>query len=187
MPLKLSPHGPEVETAATRGLREILARPARSAPLFETEIDPRTATLAAPHDGYVLDLGPLRAGEVLSAARPYAMRYLILAEPEAVGSVDVVHEEAGESFVAARVGSGPFDAALLASLREARERLAGTESEVEPRFLLIPALYIAALWLHGAEEQLLPLAPEWEELSAGKTFPEEEIAPILRRLAESKD
>jgi hypothetical protein len=184
MPLKLSPHGPEVEAAARERARDLFASPSQSAALFSAEIDPRTATLAAPHTGYVLDLDRLRAGEALSAARPYAARYLVLAEPEAVGSVDVTEEEAGEAPAATRVGSGPYDEALLAALRDAHEALADTEADVEPRFLLLPALHLAALWLHGPDQAIVPLLPQWEELGAEKTFPEEKIAPILRRLAE---
>lgn len=183
MPLNLAPHEPEVEAIATERLRELFAHPAQSAPLFGAEIDPRTATLAAPHHGYVLDLDRLRDGEILPAARPYAMRYLVLVDPDLVGSVDVVRVEDGAAVAVARIGSGPYDAALLAALGEARGRF--SQAEAETRFLLIPALCVVALWMHGPDEEIVPLLPQQEELAAGKSYSEEEIAPILRRLAES--
>jgi hypothetical protein len=185
MPLKLLPHEPGVEDAAAAGLRDVLVSPSQAAPLFGEEID--SAVLAAPHRGFALDPDRLSEPEVLGAARPYALRYLILASPDAVGSVDVAEDDDGVSFSVARIGSGPYDAAMLAALHAARARLAPAEPEIEPRFLISPDLHLAALWLHGDGEEIVPLAPEPEGLAAGRAYSEQAIAPILRRLAEPND
>ncbi len=184
MPLRMSRHDPAVERVAIERLEELLGQPEQSAPLFGDGIDPSRSTLAAPHLGYVADLDRLRAGEVVSAARRYAMRFLILVGPGRVGSMDVDEEGPGEPPVVSRVGSGPYDAALLDALREAREALAEAEPEIEPRLLLAPSLQLAALWLHGPEDSIVPLPPTPAGLTAGKAYSESEATPILRRLAD---
>lgn len=183
MPLTLGAHRPAAEAAALERLRDFFGDPAQVTPIFGAEADPATATLVAPHAGYVVDGDRLLDGAFLDAARRYALRYLLAVEPERVGVAELLPKKKSPSIL--RLGRGEADSALLAALKEAREALANVEEEVEPRFLLIPELHFAALWLHGPSEQVVPLLPEPEGLTAGKTYDADEIAPLLRRLAES--
>jgi hypothetical protein len=183
--LKLSPHDEQIRAAAADAVRGVFGATARSRPLLG-DIDPSTLTLAAPHVGYTLGLAELRVGAALSSAKPYAHRYLLLSEGRAVGSVDLCPVGSGEAFDAARVGVSPYDAPTLDSLATLRDAEIGHQDDYEPRFLIVPALYFAALWLHGPVDYIAPLLAEIEGLKEKALYEAPEAAAELTKAALAK-
>lgn len=182
MPLTLSPHPPAVEAAAVERLSQFRSQPRQVRGLLGTDRDLGAVVLAAPHTGHLLNPDLLAGGGAVAAAEPYARRYLLVEGRRAIGSLDVAPPVGEDGLSVARLGAGVLDEALLAALREAHQRLAADDAPFEPRYLLLPDVYFAALWLHGPGERVVPLGPGREEPANRRPYPAAEIEPILARL-----
>ena len=177
--LSLRAHDERVRQAAVETSRRLLTSPQGPG----AELDPSKVKLAVPHLGYSVGLNEVREGELLSAVTLYAYRYLLIDDDRAVGSIDVV-QVSDDRFDVVRLGSGPYDEAMLDGLRAAREADTESDQDYEPRFLIIPGMYFCAVWLHGAtEDQIVPLLTELEGLEQRRTLPAAEAAQALTAAA----
>jgi len=150
--------------------------------------DPDEFALTKPHQVYTLGLDELRAGQVLSAARPTSWRYLVErdARPVALGETQI--RESGEHAFA-QLNYGPFVPGTAEALGVAEQYAARDDADV--RFLHVPALYLQAVWLHGRsqtserDDTLVPVAPTPPGIEANRAYPVRELLGLLQERARS--
>ncbi|HEX6175385.1 MAG TPA: hypothetical protein VF089_15365 [Candidatus Binatia bacterium] len=139
--------------------------------------------LAAPHPVYFIKLTDVAEGRLLSAAILTGWRYLVLQGEEAVGAATVAVLENNESLRFSHMSQGPFVKNTIEGIRHAEELPEVLENDYELRMLDIPSLYVVALWLHGQEDRIIPLAPTNRALDPYKTYSEDELLSALKEAA----
>jgi len=143
-----------------------------------------------PHPVYVATLDALAAGKLLAAAKQTGWRYLLAQNDEVVAEAELTVGRRGakgakgakhEDLAFAGLTHGPFTAATVDGLHAA-ERLPQVETaDYELRLLKVPAVYLVALWLHGANEDILvPLGQPPAGLKKNKPYTEAGVIRALR-------
>ena len=167
---------PQPPAAALRAVLDALddpdapgALPVRS-PAMRRCIGPLTPALPLP----LHQLDPASAPGActgLAGARRTGWRFLIKDCEEEVVAAAVTLElgadepGSGEPHVFSHFAEGPYPAATLRALQQARLHTAGTPTTYVPRLLSVPAHYMTALWLHPVlaaaptPDLLIPLVP----------------------------
>ncbi|GLR77731.1 hypothetical protein GCM10007856_03990 [Azospirillum oryzae] len=113
---------------------------------------------APPLRVYQSALGDLNDRGSMERAVPVAWRYLIVTDerhPSAVVTMDLRNDR-GKWYVGA-IQRGPMAHLLAEAAQVAEVTVGNTDDEYEARILEIPALYRAALWLHGPSDFYIPL------------------------------
>ena len=106
----------------------------------------------------------------LARARRTGWRFLIKECDEVVAAAVTLERGpdepgSGEPHVFSHFAEGPYPAATLRALQQARLHTAGTPTTYLPRLLSVPAHYMTALWLHPVlpasptPDLLIPLVP----------------------------
>jgi hypothetical protein len=115
------------------------------------------AGAGTPHESYNLGLDSIEAKKGVAAAEPIGWRYLLAGGPAGRGLAAEVHSRpSGYEF--AGLNEGPFVQQVADQIEKLRGKIGN--KDYEPRLLRIPALYIAALWLKGKNDDLfIPLQP----------------------------
>ena len=126
--------------------------PSRTLGAAETRVAPHPFPL------YVVGLASIRRGSnSIRAARPAGWRYLL--ERGGAPAIADLHATAtGESVYFGRLVAGDTAERLLERAREAEALASG--QDFEARILDVPALHVAALWLHGSTSLFLPIGPD---------------------------
>jgi hypothetical protein len=143
-----------------------------------------------PHPVYVATLDDLEAGKLLAAAKQTGWRYLLAQDDEVVAEAEltagrrVAKGAKGakhEDLAFAGLTHGPFTGATVDGLHAA-ERLPQVEkTDYELRLLKVPAVYLVALWLHGADEDILvPIGQPPAGLRKNKPYTEARVMRALR-------
>ncbi|MFJ6216930.1 hypothetical protein ACIQGZ_26915 [Streptomyces sp. NPDC092296] len=131
----------------------------------------------------------LRAGVALEAAPRTGWRFLIRCGGQVVAAAETLETPDGHAF--SHFAEGPYLAASLLALQQARRITTGSAVPYEPRLLSIPARYTTALWLHplrpGATDLLIPLAPAPLGVAAHRPYPAAELLDLFRRPAAPPD
>jgi hypothetical protein len=147
-------------------------------------INPDRLSAAAPHRTYFVQLESVAEGRILSEAELTGWRYIVLNDesPLLAAELDIDADAGVLEFSNANLGphaEGTLQGVRIAeSLDEVRER------DFELRLLEIPSLYVIALWLHGAEKDLLiPLPPTNPGLTPYRIYPVEDLSTFLREAA----
>jgi hypothetical protein len=150
--------------------------------------DLRTEDLAAadPHQSYFVSLEDLADGKLLSAAKPVTWRYLLIEGNNAVAEAELnADEKAGTSLQFLAVHQSPFANETLVALRQAEQMEKVKKGDYELRYLKIPAVYFAAVWLHGASDDILiPLAPAPAGIKENQPQSENQIIKQLKPLVQ---
>ena len=145
-----------------------------------------------PHPVYYAPLDALADGKLLAAATQASWRYLLVQDDAAVAEAELsVGRRRGAKGVGAKpleflgLTHGPFTAATVESLGAA-ERLPQVEAaDYELRLLKVPAVYLAALWLHGAKDDILiPMGNPPGGLKKNKPYTEAAVIKALRGVVE---
>ncbi|HEX8678768.1 MAG TPA: hypothetical protein VF683_02320 [Chthoniobacterales bacterium] len=189
MPITFAKAPPALADALCIHLRELLlvARVPPWVPVMRLE----DLTHTDPHPVFVVGLNDLVEGRLLSAAVQTGWRYLLVQDGVATAEAELVpkrgrgaKEARGTDMQLAALTSGPFAEATIDAFRAA-ERLRPLQKEnYEARFLKIPAVYFAALWLHGASKDiLLPMVDPPGDLKANRPYSEAEVLDALRETA----
>jgi hypothetical protein len=183
---------PEDPQAGQAKITPDLARvaPVKTARVFSF-FTSRVPTLdgSRPHRVYTVGLSDLAAGKLLSAAKPIAWRYFVLAsDGEVTGEMEFESAEEpteGNATLKPRaITRGPFTDATVTALHAAETLHVVNEQPYEPRFLKIAAVYFAGLWLHGESRDLiLPIANTPAGLEQNKPYSENQIIEILQPIA----
>jgi hypothetical protein len=143
-----------------------------------------------PHPVYVATLDDLVAGRLLGAARQTSWRYLLVQ-----GDVAIAEAELGVARRAAPgakpkdpeflgLTHGPFTGATVDALHAAEALPQSAKADYELRLLKVPAVYLVALWLHGANEDILiPMGTPPAGLRKNKPYSEAHVIRALRDVA----
>jgi hypothetical protein len=80
---------------------------------------------------------------------------------------------------------GPFTEATLEALSVAEKMPIVAKAKYELRFLKAPAVYFAALWLHGEKQDvLIPMVDPPGGLKKNRAYSEEQVIKALRGIAQ---
>jgi hypothetical protein len=166
---------------ASSSINEILRSQATSSARILSDARTEDMALAEPHQAYVVGLADIASGKLLEAARLVSWRYLVIQEPNAVAEVELSAgaDAAKREFLG--LHQGPFANGTLEALRIAEDLPEIKKKPFELRFLKIPALYFAALWLARPKEDIIiPLHEPPAGLKANQPYSEKEILKALK-------
>jgi hypothetical protein len=163
-------------------LRSLLSS-AETATALIGAADPRRLVAAVPHMVYTVGLDAIRAGRLLSAATGHSFRCLLMENNIAVGDAELGPLVDDGELRVYRIGNGPLVAGTLDALQKARLDTRLSDGDYEPRMLMCPSVYFAALWLHGPQDYVLPLSSPTPALTMGHFYVETEITEPLAAVA----
>ncbi len=173
-----------------------LLREKKSLPGAPAEMRLEKMSHSEAHPVYYVPLDALSEGKLLDAATQTSWRYLLVQDDAAVAEAELSAATEGPqkgrgkrprarplSFLG--LSHGPFTAATLDALHAA-ERLPKVEAaDYELRLLKIPAVYLAALWLHReGDDILIPMGNPPAGLRKNKPYTEKQVIKALEPLAE---
>jgi hypothetical protein len=76
--------------------------------------------------------------------------------------------------------------AILEAVRQAEKLSQTKKQDYEIRYLGVPAVNFAAVWFHGASDDILiPLPPPFKRLNAYQPYSEKEIIKVLKQDADA--
>ena len=124
---------------------------------------------------------------MLSTARPTTWRYLIIQGNNAVAEAELnADEKVGKALDFLALHQSPFANATLEALHSAEGLVQVKENNYELRYLKIPAVYLAAVWLHGkSDDILIPLPPPPTGVRANEPYSERQLINALKPLAQT--
>lgn len=115
---------------------------------------------------------------LLGAARQTAWLSIVSRNDSAFAAAEVALD-----LTPSHVQEGPLVGGLVEAVRMVESRFAGS-GDYELRLLRIPAANAVALWLHGADSDLLiPVAPTPRALRANEAYGKDAFTAALRPLA----
>jgi hypothetical protein len=78
---------------------------------------------------------------------------------------------------------GPFTAATIEALTAAEKFPTVAKSDYELRLLKVPSVYLVALWLHGDDDILVPMASPPGGLKKNRAYSEGQVIKALSEIA----
>lgn len=169
--------------AATKALSAGLGQIRGAAPtraMAEAAAAPEART---PHESYHLGLDAIEAKKGVADAHLVGWRYLLSSGAPGHAVAAEVHARANE-YEFAGLNEGPFVQQMDDQIEKMQGQIAN--KDYEPRLLRIPALYIAALWLKGSNDELfVPLEPSNPEVQPHKVYSRQEFEAALERAAKA--
>jgi len=170
--------GPDV---VNRHLQDILGSPAGAGVLKGHRA--REASLTAPHRSYFVRLDEVAKGNLLKVAQPVAWRYLLYIDDE-IAEVEISDEEPPKEPEFIGFFEGPFGAATDRALDFAKSLRKVKTNDYELRYLKIPSVYFAAIWLHGEQDDILiPLHNPPGGLKEDQAYAERRVVNSLAGVA----
>jgi len=140
-----------------------------------------------PHPVYYVSLDALADGKLLAAATQASWRYLLVQDDAAVAEAELSVGRRGAKGAGAKplaflgLTHGPFTAATIESLGAAERLPQVAAADYELRLLKVPAVYLAALWLHGADDDILiPMGEPPGGLKKNRPYTEAAVIKALR-------
>ena len=140
-----------------------------------------------PHPVYYVSLDALADGKLLAAATQASWRYLLVQDDAAVAEAELSVGRRGAKGAGAKplaflgLTHGPFTAATIESLGAAERLPQVAAADYELRLLKVPAVYLAALWLHGANDDILiPMGDPPGGLKKNRPYTEAAVIKALR-------
>jgi len=175
---------------AYEAVRSVVTRMA-STSAFRTpalrRTNPAALALSTPHRVATVPLDRIRdAGDLRSIVETTGWRFLLHDGERVVASIDAVIGTEG-TYRFGHLTEGPFATGTEEAIRRAEALEVVRKHDFEPSLLLVPALYVVALWLRDRESSAdltMPIAPVPVELEAYEAIGAREFLTILRRLAE---
>jgi|SRR5215216_4866307 len=190
MPLRLRTPPERGMEILREGLESLLSTPPSAGHLRRAAIDAERAPeleIAAPHVVYFVDFYNFAEGRIFSAARAISWRYLLIEGNSVQSAVDLTIDDAGDVGWFSHVDSGPFVQSTVRGVEFAENFEAESGVEFELRAISIPSVYLVALWLHDADDFLVPLAPAPGGLETERAYTEEEIVSALAELIRQRE
>jgi hypothetical protein len=154
-------------------------------PKLKARFAKERATIDAPHRLYVMDVADIASGEGFANAKQIGWRYI------SDDSIHEVHLGSGENtFEFAEINQGVHVKAILSQLAELREHPRIMSRDYEVAMVIIPALYVIAVWLmdKDGEDIIIPVGPLLPELrkSAEKMYSKEMFIAALQKAAQKR-
>jgi hypothetical protein len=143
------------------------------------------------HPVYFVPLDALTEGKLLKAAKQTSWRYLLVK-----GSAAIAEAELSSGSRSAKTGKsrsldflsftrGPFASATVDALHAAERLPQVARADYELRLLNIPAVYLVALWLHAAKDDILiPMGDPPAGLKRNEPYTEPAVIAAVRDSAE---
>lgn len=187
MPLIFKPEPQEVKQVVESQLGKMTSKQAFSTPhlakMKEEDVGAIIPTQAVPV--YHLGLNDLVENRDIAAAELRSWRYLIEHSGEVVASADAAINAEGKP-VFSHVNEGPLVNGIISAIQTANSQEILQRGEYEVRLLMVPALYVAALWFvdtTGAQDQAMPIEPTFAPLITNRLITIEYLIATLQELA----
>jgi hypothetical protein len=139
-----------------------------------------TLNAAVPHPVYFVGIKSLTKGKLLSAAVLRGWRYLLLNENEPYAATELNLNKRTGSLRFSHVNYGALLERTIDGLAFAEKLEPVNRSDYELRLLDMPDLYIVALWLHGAEDLIIPILLGSAEINTFTVYTESEFINLLK-------
>jgi hypothetical protein len=167
MPLKIADVPTVAHEAVRTRLSHVAGRAAFGTPAMR-RASPDALALSAPHRIAVLALDRITPDmSIRKAARKKGWRYLVHDGDQVAAAADTVVSEAGEhSF--GHLNEGPFVQGTEQAIRRAEALEVVRRGSFEPLLLMVPAIYVVALWLEdlaGDADWFMAIPPAPRELA----------------------
>ena len=136
---------------------------------------------------YHLGLDDLKEKKDISTAKHIGWRYLVKHKGKEVASADAVIDDDG-STTFSHINEGALVSGLVSAIKVANSEEIIRKSDFEARIIMVPALYIAALWLAdtaGGKDYAIPFEPSSAPVTTNKLVTIERLMAILHRLAQT--
>lgn len=185
MPLRLPPPPPDGLEIISAALVGLLSTPSPAARALSVDAGSSLA-VAAPHLVYFVGLDEVAQGRIFSAARPTSWRYILLEGDMAHAAAELAIDDSGKVEGFSHVDEGPFVESTIISVAFAEQVEANQGGDYELRLISVPSLYLVALWLHGAHDLLVPLAPAPGGLEPERAYTEEQTFSALLELIQRR-
>lgn len=127
--------------------------------------------------GYTLGLEDLAQGKGLAEAKAGDWHYLVFDAGVSIADAQLSEVAGKLGFSALNHGALAASAVRALELAEQAPQLQGQSYEL--RLLLVPALQMTAIWLHGGEDQLIPIEPTPTTLAARQLYGETALLALL--------
>lgn len=166
-----------------QNVAEILESQSTSAGGLLKDLRAAELAIADPHRCYFVSLEDLIAGRLLEAAEPVSWRYLLIQRNSALAEAELT-EVSKRKLEFNGLHQSPFSNATLIVLRIAEKLPEVQKRDYELRYLKIPSVYLAAVWLHRKDDNLLmPLIQPPGGLQENRPYSEKEVLKALRPVA----
>lgn len=183
-----------IDAPDTQGAFEVVQQALTSRALISSfslprlsRADPRTLWIALPHRVEFLALGDLRRDgirrdRVRNDEKADCWRFLVLQEREPIAAATAFRADDGR-FAFGDLNEGPFVKATADAIVRAEALAEVREGQFEAALLVVPALYVLALWLQSLPRQSADGRPGEADLlialrsSNPALDPEEAMAP----------
>jgi hypothetical protein len=184
------PKAPRAAAAKLVGHLTELARE-RKLPHRMPQVHLETLSHSEAHGVYFVPLDALAEGKLLAAAKQTSWRYLLVQDNEPIAEAELTAGRRGAKGPASRalefvsLTHGPFAPGTVEALGAAERLPQVASADYELRVLRIPAVYFVALWLHGANDDILiPMGDAPAGLKRNEPYSEAAVIDALRGPAE---
>jgi hypothetical protein len=144
-----------------------------------------------PHPVFYAPLDALADGKLLDAATQASWRYLLVQGDAAIAEAELSAGRRGAKGAGTKpleflgLTQGPFTAATIEALGTAEQLPQVAAADYELRLLKVPAVYLVALWLHGAKDDILvPMGDPPGGLKRNRAYTEAAVIKALRGIVE---
>jgi hypothetical protein len=189
MPI-ISRKAPRLGAARLGAYVTLLLLEKRVPPGMPGDIRPRDLSHSQPHPVYFVPLDQLVKGKLLGAAKQTSWRYLLVYRKTAVAEAELSARQQGGKGGAAKeleflgLTHGPFTSATIEALTAAEKLPAVVKADYELRLLKVPSVYLVALWLHGASDDILvPMGDPPGGLKKNRAYTEGQVVKALGEIA----
>ena len=144
-----------------------------------------------PHPVFSVPLDALAGGKLLDGATHASWRYLLVQDERAIAEVELSAGRRGAKGAGAKspeflgLTHGPFTEATIEALAAAEQLPQVAAADYELRLLKVPAVYLLALWLHGAKDDILiPMGDPPGGLKPNRPYAEAAVIDALQGIVE---
>jgi hypothetical protein len=184
MSLTLPPPPSEALSVVRNAIGDVIQSRGPRAALMTERVD--SLDVAVPHPVYAVGLEQIAQRELLSSATLVAWRYLLLDDQQVRCAVEVDVRAEDRQLNFSHINRGPFVANSVQSITVAETLAPVQQDDYELRLLKIPGLYLLALWLHGPDEIILPIAPSIPGVVSNVPYSESDLLTLLQPIAEAR-
>jgi hypothetical protein len=128
--------------------------------------------IAKPYALYTFAIEDLLAGQPMTNARLTAWQYLIVSGENvlALAEVSAVSATGKDKLAFAALHPRSYAAAIADTIAAAEERPEVAEGAYELRVLRAPCVSLLAMWLHGADDLVLPLRDSRQNIAVTRSI-----------------
>jgi len=144
---------------------------------------PSKVSLSEPYRGYALSLDDLAQGKGLNAATLGDWHYLVFSDGVSIADAQLAEVAGQVEFSSLNHGAMAASTVNALTLAENAAQLQGKTYEL--RVLFVSALHLVAIWLHGADDDvLIPVDPTPKDLAATRLYNEASLLALLTPAAQ---